>query len=260
MKRTLPLVLLSGLALAGCHIDMWQQPKAKSQERSDFFADGMNTRQPVAATVSFDGARADSAFYTGYTDGKLVKEFPVAVTEDVIRRGQDRFLAFCSHCHGATGDGKGMISQRGYNISRPIATYHTDRLRAMPVGHFFDVMTNGYGAMYPMAARIKTEDRWAIAAYIRALQFSQHAQVGDLDETSLRALGAEGFAKNSGNLFQVQDYKGQPAATGTVEGAGGTTTTLPSSPLLPKTNAGETPAPKPGEQTPPTTAPAGGTR
>ncbi|MBX3111067.1 MAG: cytochrome c [Fimbriimonadaceae bacterium] len=231
MKRWAPLVIASGLLLGGCHIDMWQQPKAKSQSSSDFFADAQSSRKPVDGTVSFDGAKADSAFFTGFENGQLVKEFPVPVTEELIRRGQDRFMAFCSHCHGAIGDGKGMIAQRGYNISRPVANYHTDRLRAMPVGHFFDVMTNGYGAMYPMAARIKPADRWAIVSYIRTLQFSQHAAVGDLDETTKRALGAEGAASNSGPLFRDQSHQTQPAATGTVEGTGGNASPLPPSPL-----------------------------
>jgi len=254
MKRWAPLVVASGLLLGGCHIDMWQQPKAKSQELSDFFSDGQNSRKPVAGTVPFQGAKADAAFFTGYENGQLVKEFPVPVTEELIRRGQDRFMAFCSHCHGAIGDGKGMIAQRGYNIARPVATYHTDRLRAMPVGHFFDVMTNGYGTMYPMAARIKPADRWAIASYIRTLQFSQFAKAGDLDDTLKRKLGAENAPSNSGPLFNVQTYPAQPAATGMVEGQGGNPTALPSSPLI-RTDAGPTTQPAGQPATAPTSVP-----
>ena len=95
-------------------------------------------------------------------------------------RGQERFEAFCKHCHGMQGDGQGMIAQRGYNVERTVATYHTDRLREMPVGHFFDVITNGYGAMFPFSDRIPVEDRWAIVAYIRVLQRAENGRLADV--------------------------------------------------------------------------------
>ncbi len=235
MRRWLPLLLASTFLLAGCHLDMWVEPKAKSQELSNFFTDRQNTRKPVAGTVPFLEAHENAAFYTGFENGQLVKEFPVPVTEELIRRGQDRFMAFCSHCHGALGDGKGMIAQRGYNLMRPVADYHTERLRKMPIGHFFDVMTNGYGAMYPIAPRIKPYDRWAIASYIRTLQFSQFANVEDLDSTDRSALGLSGSGTDTGPLFkpEQQTYPGQPAARGTVESPTGPKTLTPTSPQPP---------------------------
>lgn len=163
------------LAAAGCHTDMWIQPKVKPQGKSDFFSDKMGSRMPVPGTVPFKSHGTNTAFMTGYENGKLVAEFPIPVTEELIRRGQERFGVFCSHCHGAAGDGQGMIAQRGFTLQRPVGNYHTDRLREMPVGHFFDVITNGYGTMFPFKARIEPQDRWAIASYIRALQLSQHA-------------------------------------------------------------------------------------
>jgi len=109
------------------------------------------------------------------------------VDKAFIKRGQDRFNIYCTPCHGRVGDGNGMIAQRGFNLRRPVASYHTDRLRGMPVGYFYDVITNGYGAMYSYASRIEPEDRWAVVAYIRALQLSQHAVPADADQVQLTA-------------------------------------------------------------------------
>lgn len=172
--------LLFALAVVGCHPDMWTQPKFKAQDKSDFFADHSSSRLPVQGTVKFESKDPGEAVARGYINGKLVEQFPVPVTAELIERGQERFSIFCRHCHGAIGDGKGMISQRGFNVERPIASYHTDRLRKMPVGHFFDVVTNGYGAMYPFSDRISVEDRWAIVAYIRVLQKSQNATINEV--------------------------------------------------------------------------------
>ncbi len=176
-----PLALAFGLLATGCHQDMWQQPKVKSQSRNEFFVDRMGSRMPVPGTVAYGQPRTDAEFYTGYgKDGKLVREFPVPVTAELIKRGQERYGIFCSHCHGAAGDGQGMIAKRGFTLARPVGNYHSERLRAMPVGHFFDVVTNGYGTMYPFKARIKPYDRWAIAAYIKVLQESQRTPIADL--------------------------------------------------------------------------------
>lgn len=171
---------LLALAVVGCHPDMWIQPKHKAQDQSDFFADGATSRLPVKGTVAFGDVKDNDAFYRGYVDGKLVDQMPVPVTAELIARGEERFNVFCRHCHGAVGDGEGMISQRGFKVERPVASYQTDRLREMPVGHFFDVITNGYGAMFPFSDRIPAEDRWAIVAYIRVLQRSQNATVADV--------------------------------------------------------------------------------
>jgi mono/diheme cytochrome c family protein len=179
------------LVLGGCHVDMWAQPKNKPQQASDFFADKRASRAPVVGTVKFGAGNTNDAMHTGYDKGKLVENFPVEVTEELIRRGKNRFEIYCTPCHGQAGDGKGMIAQRGFTASRPIPSYQTDRLRKMPVGYFFDVITNGYGAMYPFADRIEVKDRWAIASYIRALQLSQNATLADVPDTERQRLANE---------------------------------------------------------------------
>lgn len=184
------------LAVSGCHLDMWRQGKVKPQSESQFFSDRMGSRIEPAGTVSFGQPKLDTAFYTGYTaTGQLVKEFPVKVDEEFIKRGRERFMIFCAPCHGQLGDGQGMIAKRGYTVARPIATYHTDRLREIPVGHFFSVITNGQGAMYPFGSRIKPRDRWAIAAYVRALQKSQNAPALTSEQQAEAEKAAEEAAK-----------------------------------------------------------------
>jgi mono/diheme cytochrome c family protein len=186
--------LVLAFGAAGCHTDMWTQPKALPQQSSDVLPNGQVSQLPVEGTVPRGGLRTNEAFFTGFKDGKLVAELPETLTIEgkkfstraelatVMRRGKDRFEIFCTHCHGAAGDGKGMIAQRGLELRRPPATYHSDRLREIPIGHFFDVMTHGYGAMFSYASRVTPDDRWAIAAYIRALQLSQNARGSDLPE------------------------------------------------------------------------------
>lgn len=181
--KWMPLALgVSLLVAGGCHQDMWSQPKAKPQSKSDaVFDDKSNSRLPVMGTVAYGKARADREFFTGYDrNGRLLKEFPVAVTEEFVKRGQERFRIFCTPCHGELGNGKGFIAKRGFTASRPVGNYHSERLRNMPIGHFYDVITNGFGVMYPFRGRIKPYDRWAIAAYIRVLQASQHVPVDSI--------------------------------------------------------------------------------
>ena len=147
------------------------------------FDDGSNSRLPVTGAVAYDRARPDHEFFTGYDkNGKLVKEFPVVVNEEFLKRGQERFKIFCTPCHGELGNGKGFIAQRGFTLARPVGNYHSERLRNMPIGHFFDVITNGYGTMFPFRSRIKPIDRWAIASYIRVLQTSQHSPVTSIPD------------------------------------------------------------------------------
>lgn len=141
-----------------------------------FFADGSSARPIPAGTVARDHLRLDTGFFTGRdASGKLLDKIPVEVTKQLLARGQERFNIYCTPCHGQLGDGQGMIARRGLTLKRPIASYHTDRLRAMPIGHYYEVMTKGFGAMYSYASRVEPQDRWAIAAYIRVLQFSQNA-------------------------------------------------------------------------------------
>ena len=179
------------MTLAGCHTDMWHQPKLKAQSENRFFPDGKTDRTPVANTVAVGNLRQDEAFYTGKQDNRPVSQIPMPVTAELLKRGQQQYNAFCAPCHGKSGDGQGMIAQRGLALRRQPASYHTDRLRGMPVGYFYDVITNGYGVMYSYASRIAPEDRWAVAAYIRVLQQSQYTRVNELTPEDLRRLQEE---------------------------------------------------------------------
>jgi mono/diheme cytochrome c family protein len=156
---------------------MHDQPKYIPLRESTFFADNRSARPLVAGTVARGQLHDDSLRYTGKINNADADVFPFPVDAAVMARGRERFDIFCSPCHGRTGQGDGMVVRRGYR--RP-PTYHQDRLRNAPVGHFFDVMTNGFGAMPDYAAQIAVDDRWAIAAYIRALQLSEHATVADV--------------------------------------------------------------------------------
>lgn len=170
----------AALLLTGCHTDMWIQPKVKAQEASTFFPDKMSSRLPVPGTVAVGQLNEDDALHTGRVNGKLVTQLPIPLDKELLERGHERFTVFCSPCHGQLGDGNGMIAQRGFNLRKKPASYHTERLHNMPIGHFFDVMTHGSGTMFSYASRVPVEDRWAIAAYIRALQASQNAGGGEV--------------------------------------------------------------------------------
>ena len=162
------------------------QPKYDPLEPSDFFADGMSARPRIPGTVARGELGLTGFIATGKINGKDGDGFPFPVTMGVMNRGQERFDIYCSECHGKLGDGNGMIPSRGYR--RP-PSYHTDTLRAAPTGHFFDVMTNGFGAMPSYAAQVPVADRWAIVAYIRALQLSQHATINDVPPELRAKLG-----------------------------------------------------------------------
>jgi mono/diheme cytochrome c family protein len=169
--------LIAAGAGAACRQDMHDQPKYVPLRGTAFFNDARSARPLVEGTVARGHLRDDELLYTGKTNGNPATVFPFAVDEKVMARGQQRFEVFCAPCHGRTGQGDGMIVLRGYR--RP-PSLHQDRLRAEPVGHFFDVITNGFGAMPDYAAQVKPEDRWAIIAYIRALQLSGHATLADV--------------------------------------------------------------------------------
>ena len=171
----LPLCLL----LVACHVDMYDQPKYKPNQPSDFFADGRSMRQPVANTVPMTSSSPDSVLYTGKVNGELATELPPELKLDasLLARGRVVYNAYCSPCHGITGDGNGVIAARGPLV---VPGYHNDRLRTVGIGYFFDVITNGLNRMYSYGGRIPPEDRWAVAAYIRALQLSQNADVNAL--------------------------------------------------------------------------------
>jgi len=172
---------LLALAGAGCRRDMFQQPFSRPLEPSDFFQDNhMASRPLVDHTVARGHLDEDDAFYRGKIGTNLVETFPFPITREVLERGRERFNIYCSPCHGRTGDGNGMIVQRGFP---PPPSYHIDRLRQAPVGHFYDVITQGYGIMYSYAARVEPADRWAIAAYIRVLQKSHEGKLDDVPES-----------------------------------------------------------------------------
>ncbi len=166
---------------------MHDAPRYEPLEASTFFGDGRGSRTLVANTVPRGGLREDEHLYAGKIDGQLADMFPMPVTADVMARGRERFNVFCSPCHGRTGQGNGMVVQRGF---RAPTSFHDERLRTAPAGYFFDVMTHGFGAMSDYAAQVPVADRWAIAAYIRALQFSQRATVDDVPADRRGALDA----------------------------------------------------------------------
>lgn len=198
MKQVATIFLFVVCILAvGCRYDMQDQPRYKVYKQSDFFADNRSSRDLVSGTVPRGQLHDDKAFYTGKianpnlnaqvqttTDASGntlvasfpndIDEFPIPVTKELVDRGQNRFNIYCIVCHGATGNGDGMVVRRGF--PKP-PTYHDDRLRNAPVGHFFDVMTNGWGKMNSYAAQVSPADRWAIAAYIRTLQMAQSPEM-----------------------------------------------------------------------------------
>lgn len=181
------LLAASLLANAGCRRDMFQQPSSKPLEENSFFRDNdMGSRPTVQNTVARGNLEEDEAFYTGKIGTNLVIEFPLSIDRSTLERGRERYDIYCSVCHGRTGDGNGMIVQRGFPVP---PSFHLERLRQAPVGHFFTVMTQGYGIMYSYAARVSPADRWAITAYIRTLQFSRTVNITALPQNERAKLG-----------------------------------------------------------------------
>ena len=162
---------------AGCHTDMHNQPRYETLEASEFFTDGKSARPLVAGTVARGQLNEDEAFFTGKSGGQFVAELPLEVDRALLERGGERFTIYCSMCHAPSGTGEGIIVQRGFR--RP-PSLHQERLRNAPAGHFFDVMTHGFGAMPSYSQQIGPRDRWAIVAYIRVLQLSQNASLEDV--------------------------------------------------------------------------------
>jgi len=208
--------LAAGLVMTGCRQDMHNQPKFFPQRGTTLFADGRSVRPQVANTVARSQAVSESYFATGLVDGKEGDGLPFPVTTEVIARGQERYNVYCTPCHSRVGNGEGMAVQRGYTKA---GNFHTARLRSAPLGHFFNVMTNGYGAMPDYASQIAPADRWAIAAYIRALQLSQNAQQADVPAgahvASLKSIAeTEGLPES----FTVEQKLPGTAVTGTPSG------------------------------------------
>ena len=185
MRRSLPHIVVGLLGLAGCQQKMAEQPRYEPLEASTFFEDGRASRPLVPGTVAQGQLHDDEHLYTGMVGGKPAETFPFAITKEIMQRGRERFDIFCSPCHGRLGDGHGMIVMRGFPAP---PSYHIDRLRTAPVGHFFNVITKGFGRMFDYSDRIPAPDRWAIVAYIRALQLSQNARLTDVPEEDRKKL------------------------------------------------------------------------
>jgi mono/diheme cytochrome c family protein len=164
-------------AAAACRQEMYDQPKYKPLGESNFYSDRRASRPLPEGTVARGWLRADARLYEGKDGGGLATALPMPLTRELLLRGRERFNIFCAPCHDRTGGGRGMVVRRGY---QPPPSLHVERLRDAPAGHFFDVVTNGLGAMPDYASQIPVEDRWAIAAYVKALQLSQYAPVSDV--------------------------------------------------------------------------------
>lgn len=176
------------LSLAsGCTNDMKDQPKFEVYEKTSFFTDGRSERPLIDGVVARGLLKEDEAFYTGKVEGKLIEKIPVPVTKELLERGRERFDIYCIVCHGAVGAGDGMVIRRGFKPVPP--TFHSDKLRQIEDGHFFDVITNGFATMQDYSAQIEPADRWAITAYVRALQLSQNAKISQLAESDKKKLG-----------------------------------------------------------------------
>ncbi|HET7697281.1 MAG TPA: cytochrome c [Vicinamibacterales bacterium] len=179
-------LLIAGASVAGCRQDMHNTPVGQPLRESLFVKNVSTSRAPVEGTVARGTLQDDAAFFTGKEGGAPVNALPFALTAEVLDRGEQRFNIYCSPCHGVSGRGDGMIVRRGY---RQPPSFHIDRLQQAPLGHFFDTMTNGFGAMPDYRAQIMPRDRWAIAAYVRALQLSQHATAADIPADERQKLG-----------------------------------------------------------------------
>lgn len=189
LRYVRPVLTVSVLLSCGCRQDMHDQPKFEPLEQTTFYSDTMSARPGVEGTVARGHLNDDEQLHTGRNGKTLAVTFPFEVDAAVMARGQDRYNIFCTPCHGGTGEGDGMIVQRGYR--RP-PSFHDDRLRGAAPGHYFDVITNGFGAMPDYRTQISARDRWAIAAYVRALQYSRRASIDDVpSDQRQRLVGAE---------------------------------------------------------------------
>jgi len=183
----LALVVIAA-GLGGCHRDLRYQPRIDPLEKSRFFADGVGARPIPAGTVARGQLKADRTFYTGLEGDQLAASIPLPVTPELLARGRGRYNIYCAPCHDQAGNGLGMVVRRGY---KQPPSLHIDRLRQARPGYFFDVMTNGFAKMPSYAAQVPADDRWAIAAYIRALQLSQNATLEDVPDDVRQELLAE---------------------------------------------------------------------
>ena len=200
--RRVAAFAFAAAALSGCRQDMHNQPKAIPLRESIFFKDTSSARPLVEGTVARGTLKDDEAFFTGKSGATEVDALPFALTAEVLDRGEQRFNIYCTPCHGLAGNADGMIVRRGY---RQPPSFHIERMRTAPLGHFYDVMTNGFGAMPDYKAQIAPRDRWAIAAYVRALQLSQHAAAADLSPEERQKLSQP--AQPEGGERKTEEHK-----------------------------------------------------
>src|ERR1700734_4174298 len=178
-RNFVSMLLLAGMALtSACRLDMHVQPRENPLSRSDFFPDQRSERPPIEGTVARGQLHEDAYFYTGKVGNNPGEVMPFPVTKEVLERGRERYNIFCAPCHSRVGDGNGFVPSRGFPPQPP--SFHDARLEKSPVGYFYDVITNGFGAMPDYASQIPPQDRWDIVAYIRALQLSQNASQADV--------------------------------------------------------------------------------
>lgn len=182
------VVFVLSVLCTACRQDMQDQPKYKPLAQNRFFLDGRNSRPIPANTVALDELNDTDSYHTGTSHGTFLDTIPAKIDSALLNRGRDRYDIFCSPCHGRLGDGNGMVAQRGV---RAPANFHTDRLRSVPPGYIFQVITNGYGGMGDYGDQVPADDRWAIVAYIRALQYSRNASVNDVPTAARGQLGAQ---------------------------------------------------------------------
>jgi mono/diheme cytochrome c family protein len=181
------MLLVVAFSVGGCRQKMADQPASRPLQANNFFDDGMASRPVQPGTVPRGSFVGDEFVETGRIGGRPADALPFPVTLQLLQRGQERYNIYCSPCHDRTGSGQGMIVQRGFRRAR---SFHEQRLREAPAGHFFEVITRGFGPMPSYAAQVSTEDRWAIIAYIRALQLSRHAAVAELPASDREKLKA----------------------------------------------------------------------
>lgn len=177
LKKLMMVTTVAAVALAGCRQQMADQPHKRPLEPSNFFDDGMASRPVLPGTVARSVEEPNKQRLNSKAEGKPVDGFPIEVTMEVLARGQERYEIFCSPCHDRLGTGQGMIVRRGFT---PARSFHEPRLRDAPAGHFFEIITQGFGPMPSYADQLSEHDRWAVIAYIRALQFSRNVRLDQL--------------------------------------------------------------------------------
>lgn len=217
-KATVALITaLSGLTIVGCQQEMGIQPYYQPLEENQLFDDNRASRPLEPNTVSRGDLKEDDALHTGKVAGKLVEEFPMTITQEIMERGENRFNIYCAPCHSKLGDGNGMIVQRG--VSRP-PSYMDDRLVTASVGHIYDVITNGYGRMYSYNQQLPVRDRWAIVAYVRALQAAGRGTIADVPESELTKLMQANQLSTATAVSNISSADGSAEGASSVEAEG----------------------------------------